>query len=40
MGALFGKPPPPSITPHDKAVLDLKTQRDRLHKYTKTAGFI
>ena len=31
------KAPPPKkeITPHEKAVLDLKNQRDRLHKYRK-----
>eukprot|EP01134_Creolimax_fragrantissima_P001392 CFRG1392T1 len=43
MGSSKSKPaktgPPPvkkkEITPHERAVLDLKNQRDRLHKYTK-----
>lgn len=36
MGGLFTKPAPSSrITAHDKAVLDLKSQRDKLRAYTK-----
>ena len=35
MGALVSAKGPPGITARDRAVLDLKVQRDRLHKYTK-----
>ncbi|XP_072377599.1 charged multivesicular body protein 6-A-like [Diabrotica undecimpunctata] len=36
MGILFGKKKPPSrVTEHDKAVLQLKQQRDKLRQYQK-----
>ena len=36
MGFIFSKPDNgPSVNAHDRAVLNLKTQRDKLHKYTK-----
>jgi hypothetical protein len=36
MGFLFSKPEPQNrVSAHDRAVLDLKAQRDRLKQFTK-----
>src|SRR5689334_39710 len=39
MGSLFSKKKQPTkISQHDKAVLDLKVQRDKLQQYSKKVG--
>jgi charged multivesicular body protein 6 len=35
MGRSASKPAPPTVSPHDKAVLELKVQRDKLKRYQK-----
>lgn len=37
MGSLFSSPPASRVTPHDRAVLDLKGQRNKLQQQQKNA---
>jgi hypothetical protein len=40
MGGLFSKKKKPTVNQHDRAVLDLKVQRDKLKQYQTKVSWI